>query len=104
VEYVSSIYPDIFKLVDAGISGAHFRFELGEDVKTAVVSRGGITEVPDFLVETIRETIESYTYIQDLDEEALIEYANPASGFCNYCSNDLCDRNRAIRNRQPALA
>lgn len=98
-EYVSSIIPGINKFYDAAISIAYLRLEYGANAKGVVVSRGEITDVPDFLIERTMQMVDRYRNIMNLVDEELLEFANPASGFCNYRDNKLCKWNSNTREK-----
>lgn len=93
-DYVSSIIPKMYKLKDAAISAGYLRHELDTDASARVVSRGGVTEIPDELVEDTWRTVmsESFLKILSLSDDERLEYANPASGICAYCANKECRR------------
>lgn len=92
-EYVSSIIPGINKLYDAAISAAYLQLEYNIDIKAVVVSRKEAIDIPDFLVERTVNLVNRYSNIMGLSDEELLEFANPASGFCSFCDNKQCERN-----------
>lgn len=91
-DYVSSIIPKMYKLKDAAISAAFLRHVLNTDATARVVSRGGVTDVPDELVENTWSTIMSKEFLRilGLSDDERRGYANPASGICRYCANKEC--------------
>ena len=92
VDYVSSLIPKMYKLKDAAISAGYLRHELKTDASARVVSRGGVTEIPDELVEATWRTVmsEGFLKILSLSDHERLEYANPASDICIYCANREC--------------
>ena len=63
-----------------------------EIARAVVVSRGGVTRIPDELVEAIWCTVmsERFQKILSLSNPEKLEYANPASDICIFCANREC--------------
>jgi len=93
VEYVSSLFPRADKLYDTALSTAFLRFENGVDAEGAVFSREEITQVPNFLIDQTWKMVKSLPKLLNLNNEGLLEFANPESGLCSYCDNGQCKRN-----------
>ncbi len=94
-EYVSSYKPKMYKFFDASISAGWMRHELGIDASARVVSSDGVeTEISNELIEGTwsRMMSEDFQEILSLSPNELLQYANPASGICNYCANIECQK------------
>ena len=96
VDYVSSPFARAEKLNDAAISAGFLRYVMGIDASAVVVSRDGITEIPDYLIEEIWRMIENVPKLLEMGENRLLDFANPASGFCRYCANSQCGKNQMM--------
>ena len=90
VDYVSSPFPKAYKLLDTAISAGFLRHEYDMDVSAKVVSLEEVTNVPNVLIEETWQNIKNFTQIQNLNEDRLLEFANPASELCSYCENKQC--------------
>jgi hypothetical protein len=92
VDYVSSFFPRIYKINDVAISAGYLKHELNADASARVVSRCGVTEIPDELIADTWQMAmsEDFLKILNLSSGERLEYANPASGVCNYCANKEC--------------
>ena len=91
-DYISSLFPTLYKINDAAISAGYLRYVLNTNASARVVFRRGAIDIPDESVEFIWETVnsEGFQRILSLSDDERLKYANPASGVCHYCANKKC--------------
>jgi hypothetical protein len=92
VDYVSSRFPQTYKLYDVAISAGYLRYELNMYASAMVVSQEEGIQLSDKYVEDTWRTAmsEDFLRILNLSDYERLEYANPASGVCTYCANRQC--------------
>jgi hypothetical protein len=90
VEYSSSSSPRGEKLLDTAISAGFLKYEFGLDTEAILVSNGEVTSLPHDFIERTWKMVESFPKLINLDDEVLLQYANIASGLCNFCDNNYC--------------
>ncbi|MCJ7767145.1 hypothetical protein MUP79_01975 [Candidatus Bathyarchaeota archaeon] len=90
VEYSSSSSPRGDKMLDTAISAGYLKYECEVDAEAVLVAKDEIIPIPDELIERTWKMIQDFAKISSLDDESLLQYANNASGLCNFCDNKYC--------------